>query len=177
MKEINLINSQRNKLFGFYQKIKIIKTIVMGLDLLLLLVMGLVFLFYSISAKKLAANETKMGLIKEEINKLNENESYLIATNERIINIEAIAKASSPKADLFSLIKLFFVPGFSLTSLEVSSGKSSSIVGTCVDTQCLFNLNNKAEELKEKKFFSEFSIDNTSRKNTDPYEIKISLKQ
>jgi hypothetical protein len=177
MKEINLINSQRNKLFGFYQKVKIIKIIMMGFDLFLILAMGLIFLFYSISAKKLATNKTKISLIEEEINKLNENESFLVATNERIINIESITKSTSPKADLFSLLKLFLVPGFSLTSLDISSGKSSSLVGTCLDTQCLFNLNSKAEELKEKNFFSEFSIDNASRKDTDPYDLKISLKQ
>lgn len=177
MKEINLIDSQRNKLFGFYQKVRIVKTVIIVFDFLMLLAMGSIFLFYSISAKKMASNENKMKLIKEEINKLNEIETLLIATNERIFNIELIAKASSSKADLFSLIKLFFVPGFSLSSLDIPSAKSTTLTGTCFDTQCLFNLNNKAEELKEKNFFSEFSIDNTSRKNSGPYEIKISLKK
>ncbi len=176
MKEINLISSQKKSLFGFYRQAKLFRTIIIIFNLALVLVMGVFLSVYFNSTKKLKANEAKIGVLKNEIGKLNKKETYLATVDNRLKKIDGILKTNISASDFLTKIKDLFVEGYSFSSLEMSSQKQAKLTGSCFDNQCLSALYLKAEEMKEKRPFSEFVFSNVSRKSNEPFELGISLK-
>ena len=176
MKEINLIDFQKKKLFGFYRNVRLFKTVVIFLNIVLVLVMGIFFVIYLDSTKKFKSNELKITNLKTEIGKLNKKESYLATIDNRLKKIDGILKTRVSQTDFLAKIKQLFVEGYSFSSLEISGQKQSKITGSCLDNQCLSLLYSKAEELKEKKSFSEFIFNNVNRRLGNPFEIGISIK-
>lgn len=176
MKEINLIDSQKKKGFGFYRHIKLFRTIIIFLNLALVLVMGIFLLIYLDSTKKFKANELKITALKTEIGKFNKEESYLITIDNRLKKIDGILKTRTSQTDFLTKIKELFVEGYSFSSLDIGDQKESRITGSCLDNQCLSLLYSKAEELKAKKSFSEFIFNDISRNLNNPFDIGIALK-
>jgi len=176
MKEINLISSQKKSLFGFYRQSKLFKTIIIIFNLALVLVMGIFLSVYFNSTKKFKANEAKIGVLKNEIGKLNKKETYLATVDNRLKKIDGILKINISSSDFLTKIKELFVEGYSFSSLEMSSQGQSRLTGSCFDNQCLSALYLKAEEVKEKRPFSGFVFDSVNRKLNEPFAIGISLK-
>jgi len=176
MKEINLIDSQKKKLFGFYRQVKLFRTFVIFLNLVLVLVMGIFLLIYSGSTKKFKNNEFKITALKTEIGRFNKEESYLATIDNRLSKIDGIFKTRTSQTDFLTKVKELFVEGYSFSSLEINNQKQAKITGSCLDNQCLSLLYSKVEELKEKKSFSGFVFGSISRNLKNPFEIGISLK-
>lgn len=176
MKEINLISSQKKSLFGFYRQARFFRTAIIVFNLALVLLMGLFLSLYFDSTQKLKVNEAKIAVLKNEIGKLSKKETYLATVDNRLKKIGGILKANFSSSDFLTRIKELFVEGYSFSSLEVSSQKESKLTGLCLDNQCLSALYLKAEEMKEKRPFSDFVFSNISRKLNEPFTIGISLK-
>lgn len=176
MKEINLISSQRKSLIGFYRQAKLFKAVIIVFNLALVLVMGMFLSVYFNSTKKLKANEAKIGVLKNEIGKLNKKETYLATVDNRLKKIDGILKTNISSSDFLTKIKELFVEGYSFSSLDMSSRGQSRLTGSCFDNQCLSALYLKAEEMKGKRPFSEFVFNNVNRKLNEPFAIGILLK-
>jgi hypothetical protein len=176
MKEINLIASQEKKLLGFYEQTNTLKKSIFGLNLILVVLMGVFFSFYLSTSYKMKSNEAKINALKKEITALNKKETYLIMVDNRLKEIDRVFKSKISQEQLLQKIRALFVPGFVFSSLNVSGLKQSKIVGQCSDSLCLSQLYDKAEELKQSDSFSEFTFNNVNLKINQPFEITISLK-
>jgi len=176
MKEINLIDFQKKKLFGLYRHVKLFRFVVIIFNLGLILTMLIFFGLFLSSSKRFKDNELKISNLKTEIGKQAKKESYLVTIDNRLKKIDDIFKARVSQTDFLARIKELFVEGYSFSFLEIKSQKTLRISGTCADKQCLSLIYSKAEELKERKVFSEFVFDEVSRNLDRPFEVGISLK-
>ena len=177
MKEINLIASQKIRLFDYYQKAKFFKFAVVVIDCLLVVLMALFLLFYSFTSAKFKSNTTKISLLKSEITKFAENETILSTIVNRAKAAEEILKPLVFKENLLEEVKTLFVPGFTLFSFEVGSENKIVFNGNCGDIQCLEVINEMAENLKQKKYFSDISIEDITKTKSGTYELKATLKK
>lgn len=177
MKEINLIGYQTKKFFGFDRQAKLLKNLILALDVVLVLVMAGFFALYLKTNREMKVSREKIQALKSEIAKLRENESYLLTINNRILEIESFLKSRVSETELFSEAKTLFVPGLTVSSIELGGSKTSVISGVCPDLQCLSNLNERLEDLKQKKTFSVLTFENMSRKAKEPIDVKISFQK
>lgn len=176
MKEINLISAQKKKLFGFYQQTKQIKTLVVIFNFLVVLLMGGLFLIYLNTTDQFKKNESKIKALSNEINFLNQKETYLVSIDDRLKQTSQILKTRTSKEELFTKIKKLFVPGFVFSSMELSGAGVGKIAGYCQDSLCLADIYSVAEDLKKQDPFTEFSFNGINWSPGNSFEITIALK-
>lgn len=178
MKGINLISSSVSQDIGFNLARKFLNSAALVLGIAFLITGGIVFYFFYQSGLDIAKNNLTVSSLEKEILSLNKNESYLITVNDRLNKIQNILKGEKKMSELFADLKYISVPGFTLSSLELSSSaKLIKFNFYCQDSQCLSNFNARVEELVRDKKYAQILLPGLTRDQTGRYNISMEWKE
>lgn len=174
---INLINKGFDRILllsVLRKKAKIASAVLTLIFILLsLIAFGVSFYLSNLSEK----NKRKIVSLKSQIDFLSKTESYLVTISDRVKNINTVLSNRITYFDGFSYLNTIFVPGFSLTNLELSSSKRIKAEGKCDDIQCLTNFNEKIELIKANKVFKEATYSQVGRHFDGKYGIYLEMSK
>lgn len=104
-------------------------------------------------------------------------ESSALITANRIEIIGELFKARTSYREKLAVIDELLVPGFSLQDIDLTFQKGLKITGGCADVQSLTNFNQKVEEIRARKKFSEILISSAGRSPDGQYTIVLEVKE
>lgn len=176
-KEINLISSITKKsvvILRLKKKFIQLATLILGLFVLVCAFALATFLFFSI---QLSNNEKKMASLKQEINKAQKIESYLVTITSRIDAITTLLKNRQSYLKAISDLKLVLVPGFTPQSLEVSRNGGLKLSGDCADSQLLTKFNDAVEQISQNGKYLKVNYPSVNRSENGRFNITLELKK
>lgn len=173
-KQINLIGTSIRRSFDIEKIARKVAPFSYGVLIISLILTSLTiiaFIFLGSSSKK---NITKISSLKEEIKKLSMNESLLATIDDRTNIISSLFKSNFLKSDIFDDLNIILVPGFNISDFSLASG-NLKVSGACSDNQCLTNLNERLEDLKQGKKFSIITLPNVDRSANISYNLSLEI--
>lgn len=147
-KQINLIYAEPKKALTLRKAKKQAKRVVVGLLVVFIVVSAAVLIFYLNWKRNFEKNQKTIQNLKKEITSLDKNESYLVTIANRVSTIHPLLEGKDPVGKTLSDIETLFVPGFDLTSLEITGQKEIKVYGFCKDLASVTDFNERLEQLK-----------------------------
>lgn len=130
--------------------------------------------FYISTNNNLLENTNKLADLKTEIKKLETEEIYLVTVANRIDSIEKINKIRFLPSKIINETTALIVPGFSFSTFELSTNKVR-IEGRCENLASLASLNEKVDQVKTEKVFSDYSLSDINRAQNGDYSVVLTL--
>jgi len=130
--------------------------------------------FYVLTNNNLSENTNKLSDLKSEIKKLEKKEIYLVTVANRIDSIENINKIRFLPSKIINETIALIVPGFSFSTFELSTNKVR-IEGRCDGLASLASLNEKIDQVKMEKVFSDYSLSDINRAKNGEYSVALTL--
>lgn len=122
-------------------------------------------------------NAKTISLLSTQIAGQEKLESYALITADRIKIIGKLFKVRTSYREKLSVIDELLVPGFFLQDVDFTSRQGLKITGGCADVQSLTNFNQKVEEIRARKEFSEVLVSSVSRNSDGQYSIVLEVKE
>lgn len=122
-------------------------------------------------------NVKTISLLSAQIAGQEKLESYALITADRIKIIGELFKVRTSYREKLAIIDELLVPGFFLQDVDFTSQQGLKITGGCADVQSLTNFNQKVEEIRARKEFSEILVSSASRKSDGQYSIVLEVKE
>ena len=178
MKEnINLIGAEIKKTIGFIRlkkKAKFFSEIMLSLFIFFACLVTAVFFYLK---KDFEDKEKRIASLRQQIQSLDKNESYLITISSRIQKTDLLLKETNQVNLLLSSLESLFVPGFKLTSLELKNDGKLTMAGSCDNSESLADFNDRLDKLKAGRKFSSVFYPEIGRKIDGSYQLTLELKQ
>jgi len=174
---VNLISREAQKtlrLLKIKQSLKMTIFGVVGVFLVLALLVFLVFFFFS---QTLKSNQNKANRLKEGIRALEKNESYAVIIANRVKGVSSLLKERQSYLETMDEIGNLSVPGFLLENLEIDDKGGLKISGSCDSRECLASFDEKVEEIRAKKNYSQINYPLVGRSIKGGYNISLELKK
>ena len=175
--KINLITQEgreRLRLLRIRQKIK-------NLSIVFVACFVVVTIFALTTSVLVASQKNKntktISLLSAQIAGQEKLESFALVSADRIKAIGELFKKRTLYREKLAVIDEFMVPGFFLRDVDFTSPKSLKITGGCADVQSLTNFNQKVEEIRARREFSEILISSAGRSSDGQYSIVLEVKE
>lgn len=122
-------------------------------------------------------NAKTISLLDAQIAGQEKLESFALVSADRIKAIGELFKERTSYREKLAVIDELLVPGFFLQDVDFVSSKNLKITGGCADVQSLTNFNQKVEEIRARKEFSEILVSSASRSSDGQYSIVLEVKE
>ena len=175
--QINLITEEGKERFRLLKIRQKFRNVSLFLTAGFVAVAVLVLVFSIITFSQNKKNSRTIALLGAQISGQEKLESYALVSTNRIKIINELFKTRTSYLKKLAVIDELLVPGFSLRDVDFTSNKVLKITGSCDGVQSLTNFNQKIEEIKARKEFSEVLISSASRSNDGQYSIILELKE
>ena len=127
-------------------------------------------------SKTVRDNENKIASLKNQIKNYDKTESYLITISNRLKSVSTVFAKRKAVSETMTLLSSLYTPGFSLMNIEILANGSVRLSGKCADVQSLIEFNERLENLRAKKKFSQIIYPTVSRTN-GVYNLSLEFKK
>lgn len=176
-KQINLINAEPKRALTLRKVKRQARRIVAGLLVVFIISSVAVLVFYFNWKRNFERNQGTILNLKKEITSLDKNESYLVTIANRVSTIRPLLEEKDPLGRTLSDIETLFVPGFDLTSLEITGQKEMKMYGFCKDLATVTDFNEHLEQLKLQEQYKGTYYPEIYRLKDGNYIVTIGIKK
>jgi len=176
-KEINLASGaaqQEIALQRTKRQVKKLAILILFGFVLIALVVLVGFLWFD---HQLKANEAKISLLKNEINKYSKIESYLTVISSRTEQVSSLLVKRASYSQAINNVKLILIPGFAPERLEIAPEGGLKVGGSCRDNQTLNLFYANVKTLADEGNYKTVSYTDVSRDSKGGYRLNLELKK